>query len=232
MHGKHIILLFIKAPIAGQVKVRLAADVGDAAAVDLYKSFILDIVSAVEKSSYPFRICFHPQEKKEAVSTWIGPHYAYMPQQGDHLGKKMEDAFSRIFSEGFSRCVLIGSDIPDLPSSILKEAFESLENNDAVIGPAADGGYYLIGFNQRSFLPLIFQGIAWSTDTVFRETVRILNGASLNVHVLPQWRDVDTLGDLQLLFERNRNTAFTRSTTMTYLLNTRLLKKIRKNHYA
>jgi uncharacterized protein len=231
MPDKHIVLLFIKAPVPGKVKSRLAVDVGDAAALDLYKCFILDIVSTVEKSGYAFRICFHPPETEDIVSTMLGPHYTYMAQLGGNLGEKMEDAFSRIFSEGFSRCVLIGSDIPDLSFSTLEEAFGALENNDAAIGPAADGGYYLIGFNKKSFLPPMFHEIEWGTNTVFQKTMSIMNRASLRVHALPLWRDVDTLRDLQLFFDRNRNTSFAQSATMTYILKTRLLGYVHKNDH-
>jgi glycosyltransferase A (GT-A) superfamily protein (DUF2064 family) len=137
----------------------------------------------------------------------------------------MKGAFKRIFSEGFASGVLIGSDVPDIPSTMVQEAFESLKNNDVVIGPAADGGYYLVGFNQDSFLPRVFDGIPWSANTVYQETMRILQAASLRVHHLPLWRDVDALGDLRSLFDRSRNSTFSQSKTIMYLLKTRLLEK-------
>jgi rSAM/selenodomain-associated transferase 1 len=140
----------------------------------------------------------------------------------------MELAFKNIFSEGFTSAILIGSDIPDLTPAVFHEALESLKKNDAVIGPAADGGYYLIGFNQKSFLPHIFRGIPWSTGTVFRETMDILDKSSLRVHLLPQWKDVDTLEDLKAFFDRNRDAGFDKSKTMTYLINNKLLAEMVK----
>jgi rSAM/selenodomain-associated transferase 1 len=220
MPDKSIVLLFIKAPFKGQVKSRLAMAVGEEPALELYKNFTLDIIDALSASGYPFRICFYPRDAEEAITTWlIG--YPTAPQAGSDLGERMELAFKKIFSEGFTRAILIGSDIPDLTQAVFHEALESLIKNDAVIGPAADGGYYLIGFNQRSFLPGIFRGIPWSTDTVFRETMDILHGSSLRVHLLPQWKDVDTLEDLKAFFERNRNSGFDESRTMTYLIKNR-----------
>jgi rSAM/selenodomain-associated transferase 1 len=220
MPDKSIVLLFIKAPFKGRVKSRLAAAVGEEAALELYKNFILDIVDALSTSGYPFRICFYPPDAEEAITTWLVGHPA-APQDGNDLGERMELAFKKLFSEGFTSAILIGSDIPDLTPAVFHEAFESLNENDAVIGPAADGGYYLIGFNQRSFLPRIFRGIPWSTETVFRETMGILKESSLRVHLVPQWKDVDTLEDLKAFFERNRYSGFDGSRTMTYLMKNR-----------
>ena len=220
MHNKSIVLLFIKAPFKGRVKSRLAAAVGEEVALELYKSFILDILDALSTSGYPFRVCFYPPDAEEAITTWLVGHPA-APQDGNDLGERMELAFKKIFTEGFTSAILIGSDIPDLTPAVFHEALESLNDNDAVIGPAADGGYYLIGFNKRSFLPRIFRGIPWSTDTVFRETMDILKESSLRVHLVPQWKDVDTLEDLKALFERNRNSGFNESRTMTYLMKNR-----------
>ena len=113
-----------------------------------------------------------------------------------------------------------GSDIPDLPESILSEAFRSLDDHDAVLGPARDGGYYLIGFRRDTFVPDVFRGIEWSTDRVFAETRRKLEQATRSVYLLPEWSDVDTPEDLRDLKERNEGTAFAKSRTMKYLFAT------------
>jgi len=230
MSDKPIVLLFIKAPVKGQVKSRLAADIGEEAALGLYENFVLDSIETAEKSAYPFRICFYPAESEGLVAAWLGPQYPYLAQEGNDLGLRMGNAFRRIFSEGFTSALLIGSDIPDLPPAMIRSAFESLKKNDVVIGPAADGGYYLIGFNSKSFLSSIFQGIAWGANTVFQKTLDLLKGASLRVHIAPEWKDVDTLDDLRALYERKRDTAFDKSRTMTYLVKhrERLFSKIEK----
>jgi rSAM/selenodomain-associated transferase 1 len=140
-----------------------------------------------------------------------------MPQSGSDLGERMKQAFNRVFSEGWRNAVLIGSDIPDLTPGVISEALGSLEKNDAVIGQASDGGYYLIGFNEKTFLPRMFHGIPWGTPAVFRETMKILTASTRTVHLAPEWQDVDTLDDLKSLFERNRDPSFDNSRTMTYL---------------
>jgi len=100
---------------------------------------------------------------------------------------------------GFDRVALIGSDIPDLTLGVVEEAFLSLKEKDAVIGPAYDGGYYLIGFKEKTFSPQVFQGIAWGTKSVFGETVKKLKRFRRTVHTLPYQRDIDTVEDLKCL---------------------------------
>jgi uncharacterized protein len=217
MGDKPIILLFVKAPVRGRVKSRLAAEVGEETALDLYRCFVLDIVGTLDDSGYPFRICYYPHDDENALASLLGRRHHFMPQEGKDLGKRMENAFRQIFSEGYDRAVLIGSDIPDLSPAVFRESLDSLENNDVVIGPAADGGYYLIGFHKRSLLPPVFHERAWSTNTVFRETLEILRDASLRMHLAPEWGDVDTREDLNALAVRSRGTIFDKSRTMAYL---------------
>ena len=129
----------------------------------------------------------------------------------------MKNCFQRCFADGFSSVAIIGSDIPDLPPEVFGESFAALESRGAVIGPAADGGYYLIGFREETFVPEVFEGIAWSTEGVFAETLERLIRAGVGVHLLPSRRDVDTPEDLRDLVRRNRNTPFARSRTMAWL---------------
>ncbi len=98
----------------------------------------------------------------------------------------------------FKRVVLIGSDIPDLSLEFIEEAFTSLQEKDAVIGPSLDGGYYLIGFKKETFSPRVFEGIRWSTESVFEKTLEVLEREGLTVHTLQPLRDIDTVGDLRI----------------------------------
>jgi rSAM/selenodomain-associated transferase 1 len=216
------ILLFVKAPIKGQVKSRLAAGLGDDAALELYKNFVLDILETIEKTGHPCTIFFHPPDARDAVAAWLGPGGDYLPQQGNDLGERMADAFATIFKKGVSRAILIGSDIPDISIDILRQAFRSLDSRDAVLGPAQDGGYYLIGYRSDTFVPDVFQGIEWGTSKVFLETKQKLEQAKRSVHLLPEWRDVDTLEDLNDLMARNAKSAFASSRTMKYIKRTRV----------
>jgi rSAM/selenodomain-associated transferase 1 len=209
------ILLFLKSPEKGRVKSRLASALGEERTLHIYKSFALDIIGTLKKRDQPLKICFYPHDSKETVVSWLGEDVSYLPQKGEDLGERMENAFIQIFSEGIEKAVLIGSDIPDLANTVIDEAFSSLERNGAVIGPASDGGYYLIGFRKNSFFSDIFHGISWSAGSVFQKTMKIFRRAGFRVHVLPEWNDVDTLDDLRSLFIRNINTEFRESRSMS-----------------
>jgi rSAM/selenodomain-associated transferase 1 len=211
------ILVFVRVPEAGKVKARLSRDLDEDTVYKLYTFFVLDLLDTLRKGNYPFRICFYPPDAEEKMADWLGRDLFFIPQSGKDLGERMKNAFMEIFSRGYSEVLLIGSDIPDLPDRITDEAFNGLENNEAVVGPAFDGGYYLIGFKKDTFLPGIFGGIEWGTDTVFPRTMEIFKKNRCRVHVLTKWRDVDRLDDLRALFDKNRNTEFSGSRTMIFL---------------
>ncbi len=212
-----MILFFVKTPQSGQVKSRLSPFLGDANVLELYRGFVCDMLDTLDNTGLPCTICFHPPDAGAAISAWLGASRSYRQQQGTDVGQRMEQAFRSTFSAGCERAVLIGSDIPDLPASILTDALDALRSKDAVIGPASDGGYYLIGFRRSSFLPEVFHGIAWSRPDVFRRTMQAFALKKRAVHVLPSWQDVDTAEDLLALIKRNRSTAFAKSRTMSFL---------------
>ncbi len=217
LHRNSCVLLFAKSPIKGQVKTRLAAQLGHDTATRLYENFVLDVLTLLNGLNVPFRICLDPPHAEEQFKRWLGKEYSYAPQIGQDLGQRMRNAFSQAFNEGFNSVVIIGSDSPDLPAEYLDLAFMVLGMNNVVVGPSSDGGYYLIGFSRKSFLPEAFNNILWSTDSVFEQTVRILKRHGRNVYRLPLWYDVDTISDLKSLLLRNRNTAFEKSRTYLYL---------------
>ena len=195
------VLLFIKSPEKGKVKSRLAKAIGEAAALDVFKCLARKTLEKLKDGKYLFRLYFYPHDSGAIIKKWLGDTYYYAPQHGRDLGERMRSAFVETFSDGVEKVLLIGSDIPDLSISLINEAFNALDTSDAVIGPAHDGGYYLIGFNRASFLPDIFQGIVWSTDSVFYQTMKVFEKSGLSVHVLTVLRDVDTFDDLLSLFK-------------------------------
>ncbi|MFC1794566.1 TIGR04282 family arsenosugar biosynthesis glycosyltransferase [Planctomycetota bacterium] len=215
------VLFFVKYPVQGQVKTRLAAELAEEVVVELYKNFVLDTLSTIRQLNVPFRICFHPGSAGDNVKEWLGERYKYIAQEGSNLGQRMKNALAQAFEEHFSRAILIGSDSPDLPADLFIQALQSLESHHAVIGPSSDGGYYLIGFSKARFLPDAFNDISWSTENVFQQTLDVFEGHSSKVHILPQWFDVDTPVDLNELIVRNRNTVFNNSKTFAYLLQIR-----------
>ncbi len=219
IYNRQAILLFIKEPGKGQVKSRLAKALGKELAKEAYIHFTLDVLRTIR--NYPLRIFFYPPDSRVALMRWLGKDFVCIPQKGRGLGKRMENAFIGSFSDGLEKALIVGSDIPDLAPEVIDEAFEALDKSDAVIGPASDGGYYLIGFKKTSFQPAIFRGIEWSSGSVFRKTMDIFRRFGSRVHILPAWQDVDTLEDLRALVMRNRVTNFRSSDTMSWAMRNR-----------
>jgi rSAM/selenodomain-associated transferase 1 len=166
-------------------------------AVKLYKRFLLEMLSTLNRGTFLFYLYFYPGDSLNDLKDWLGDQYLYAPQMGENLGERMKNGFMEAFSMNFKRVVLIGSDIPDLPLEFIEEAFSALRNYDVVIGPAVDGGYYLIGSRNETFYPKMFEGIPWSTERVLEGTVKILEQAGLTVHLLKPLRDIDTIEDLR-----------------------------------
>jgi len=192
------LLFFIKNPEKGRVKTRLASAIGDEMAVKLYRRFLLEMLSTLNRGTFLFYLCYHPGDSLNDLKNWLGDHYLYAPQVGENLGERMKNGFMEAFSMNFKRVVLVGSDIPALPLEFIEEAFTALRRHDVVIGPAVDGGYYLIGFMNELFSPKVFEGISWSTDHVFEDTLKILEQQRLTVHLLKPLRDIDTIEDLRI----------------------------------
>ena len=218
------VLLFAKSPNPGQVKTRLAVKVGKNIAAELYKCFVEDSITLLKNSGLDFRLCFWPPETKNEFAFWLGTDISYLPQVGDDLGQRLKNTFEKTFDHDYKSVIAIGSDSPDLSFDILKQAHTALRTHDTVIGPAFDGGYYLIGFNQNTFTPEVFDKIDWSTNSVFKKTVDKLNSLEINFLKLQKWYDIDNFDDLKLLIERNENTAF--KTSKTYSLAAKILETI------
>lgn len=216
------VIVFLKVPQRVPVKTRLSKSLDQEIVVNLYKNFVLDVLGMLQTGRHTTVIGFYPPQALREITSWLGRDHDYLPQQGDDLGQRMENAFDSIFQTGFRQVLLLGTDFPDLPGSIIDEAFESLHKNDAVIGPAVDGGYYLIGFNSHSFLPAVFDKIPWGSDTVFEKTMTVLGSNRSRIHVLPQWRDIDTYQDLEFFIKRHAEKGSAASNTAAYLANIKL----------
>jgi rSAM/selenodomain-associated transferase 1 len=183
----------------------------------LYDAMVLDTIDMLTRGRFPFRIFFTPPGARDQIVEWLGQEHPSAPQTGGGLGDRMEGAFAYVFAGEVEEALLIGSDIPGLTTGAIEQAFTALRRNDAVIGPADDGGYYLIGFRKRSFEPAVFHDMVWSTGTVFRETMDKLHGASLKVHVLEELTDVDTVEDLKTLMSQAKGQAAEASRTRSFL---------------
>jgi uncharacterized protein len=210
------VIVFVKYPVPGQVKTRLAKSIGDEAVAGFYKCCVEDVIAGIKDVYSPVHICYDPSSTREMFSGWLGKSFTYFPQRGEDLGEKMKNAFEDVFKAGFVRAILIGSDIPDLPADFIKKAISAQAQSGAVIGPSSDGGYYLIGFNKDDFLPEAFNGISWSTDAVLKQTTDILSRHKRTFSLLPEWHDIDTIEDVRVMMLRNRNAAFGGSRTMGF----------------
>lgn len=209
--------MFIKFPERGQVKSRLAKDLGEERATELYRCFIEDLLERLSRGTYRFQMAFYPAGKEHEIKEMFGNELSYTPQAGENLGERMKNTFNLCFSEGSQSVVVIGSDSPDLPAWIIEEAFFSLDDHDVVIGPSIDGGYYLIGFRRETFNPAVFVGPKWGTANVFRQTMTSLQETGTLVYVLPVWQDIDRPEDIAVLIKNSEKTEFANSKTMLYL---------------
>ncbi len=211
------ILFFVKYPEKGKVKSRLSNRLNQNFTVKLYKMFVKDLLETLNKTEYSKIICYYPNYSIDKFKNWLGSNNNFFSQQGSNLGERMKTCFKFAFDKGFEKVSVIGSDSPDLPQFIIDEAFLSLKVYDSVIGPTYDGGYYLLGCNNNSYSPKVFNGINWSTKTVFKETMNILNNEGLKIQVLTYWRDIDTLDDLKYFYNKYKNKEGYDSNTLTFL---------------
>lgn len=187
-------MIFVKNPEPGKVKTRLAKSVGDDKAFETYLKLLnhtmeqAKIVDCVREVWYSTFV-----DKDDLFDENL---FNKKVQSDSNLGEKMKYSFKAAFADGFEKVVIIGSDCPGISGELIESAFEKLESSDLVIGPAYDGGYYLLGMKQ--FIPDIFDSIPWSTPKVFAKTVKIASAQSLSTTTLAILRDIDTEDDLNL----------------------------------
>lgn len=181
------LLIFIKNPIKGKAKTRLAATVGDDEALRIYKELLRhtrEIAANIDANRY-LSYSFFIDKNDE----WANNLFQKSLQISGDLGLKMKTAFEDAFEKGNKKVVIIGSDCASLTIEIVENAFNKLENHDFVIGPADDGGYYLLGM--RTFAPSIFDDIAWSTEQVFPKTIENIQHLNKTYDLLPTLSDID-----------------------------------------
>jgi rSAM/selenodomain-associated transferase 1 len=223
VQSKESLLFYVKFPEKGNVKTRLAKDIGEQHTVELYKCFVLDILAMLAETPQTVCICYAPEDAEQRFRAWLGDAYLYMAQQGDDLGERMNNSFQEALQHGFEKVVIIGSDLPDLPSQYIVKAFEKLRTFESVIGPSDDGGYYLLGFRNDTFFPEVFQDIIWSHPLVYTETLKKLEKRGVNFFRLPEWNDIDNLDELQQWYKRNRSENTRAIRTMTYIKNMKIM---------
>ena len=190
--SRNLLLIFTRNPELGKAKTRLAKTVGDKTALDIYKFLLEKTKNIVVKVKSADKAVYYSVKIREN-DIWNANTFQKYQQFGEDLGIRMQNAFQNGFNAGYQKVLIIGSDLYDLTSEIIENAFEKLDKNDVVIGPAKDGGYYLLGMN--SLQENIFKNKKWGTETVRKDTLADLNDKK--VFLLKELNDVDVFEDIK-----------------------------------
>jgi len=195
-YDETVVAIFCKAPVPGYVKSRLSVDVGPETAAAVYRCCTEHVVWNVRHSGLDNVVFIDPPETMPAFHDWLGGLMAV--QRGDDLGERMQNAVNELLLHRYERVIIVGTDVPFLEPELMHEAAMLLNDVDVVIGPAFDGGYYLIGMNGAR--PDLFRGITWSTPTVLEQTRAICRLQGWTMAELDPLRDIDTKQDLDAIF--------------------------------
>jgi rSAM/selenodomain-associated transferase 1 len=188
------LIIFVRQPVLGKVKTRLAKVIGDTRALAVYNL----LLTHTRQVTIPLNCSKFVYYADEVIENdiWTLPGYRKTQQFGDDLGARMSNAFKVLFDQGFRKVLIIGSDCYQLKTSSLEQAITELDDSEVVIGPTFDGGYYLLGSN--CYLPELFLNKAWSTNQVTNQTISTVNLLKLKCNLLEKLHDVDEVADLEL----------------------------------
>jgi len=198
---RSLVILFTSYPRPGKCKTRLIPKLGKEAAAQIHKQLVSHCIKTLEKfiiseQGATYHI-YHHGASEEQMQEWLGIH-RYSAQQGNDLGERMANALLENL-QTTEKCLLIGSDCPDIDPALLQEALLKLQTNDLVLGPAYDGGYYLIGINcslTQKMIREVFSDIPWSSDKVLSTTILRLEKLKIRYHLLKKLHDIDIPDDL------------------------------------
>jgi rSAM/selenodomain-associated transferase 1 len=189
--------IFVKVPEPGRVKTRLVPPLGPDEACRLYHAFLADLLPRLGQLRKVATTVFYEGDDPAPLRELLPPRAELVAQKGRDLGARLANAFEQLLGEPREMAVIVGSDSPDLPLPFIKRAFLKLKHRDVVLGPASDGGYYLVGLKRR--VPEFFDNISWGTDTVLEQTLQQVATHELTCSLLPLWYDVDDAHSLALL---------------------------------
>ncbi len=194
-----VLAIFAKQPLPGKVKTRLCPPLSPKEAAAFYEQALQEVVArSMLLEQCDLVICYAGEQEWFSVNY---PELKLLPQHGADLGERMEQGLADLFSAGYQRAVLIGSDLPDLPLKEVAQAFELLHDVDVVYGPARDGGYYLVG--ESTHCPDLFRNIPWSTEVVLEESLRKAATVGMFTARLPVYEDLDDISAVQKFLERS-----------------------------
>ena len=186
------LIIFLKAPRRGTVKTRLAKFIGEAAACSAYQTLVTRLIENLH-SLPEVELRFSPDDAGPEIRRWLQNHWWLRPQGLGDLGQRLQRAFQESFDSGAKRVVTIGSDCPAIVAEDIQMAWSALATHDVVLGPASDGGYWLIGM--RAIHAELFEKIPWSTEAVLATTLSRIREKELSCHVLRELSDVDLRED-------------------------------------
>lgn len=203
---ENALIIFLKYPEPGKVKTRLAKDIGNEKACAIYKLLAENVIKNIltkNPGTYTVHFFFTPADRETEIKDWLKPFIhgnrvvktKFSPQEGRNLGERMSHAFKEILQEkSCKKCIIIGTDCPEIDATLIENAFDILKEKNVVIGPCKDGGYYLLGMSRPA--SDLFVDIDWSTDLVFEQTMEKIQKNKLSGGVLKTLTDIDTQEDL------------------------------------
>lgn len=196
---KQALVIFAKAPQENCVKTRLVPPLTPAQATELYRCFLRDTYANVNQLQNASTIVAYTPAGTEHLFTELLPGCQLLLQEGEGFGPRLFGCFQSLFAQGYQSICVMDTDSPTLPHEVVARGFQALESarDTVVLGPSADGGYYLIGLNAPH--PALFENISWSTSRVLAETVAQAQALGLQIERLPQWYDIDTEAELRIL---------------------------------
>jgi uncharacterized protein len=194
-----VIIVMVKAPLPGLAKTRLSPPLAVSDAGSLALCFVQDVVSAALSIKPNLIVAFTPPNGRPLLEASLPGGLQWIEQQGQTLGERLISAVAHAYDMGFGPIIVLGADSPTLPPAIIEKAAETLSVGrvDVVLGPTADGGYYLVGLRKPE--PQIFQNIVWSSPYTCEQTARNIRQLNLRLLMLDEWYDVDTFADLKRL---------------------------------
>jgi len=193
--SKNLIIIFTRNPELGKVKTRLAKTIGDEPALNIYKYLLEHTEKTIQNIASDKAVYYSVKIKNNDI--WDNKIYQKHLQQGDDLGFRMFNAFENGFDNNYEKIIIVGSDLLDLQPKHIEEAFLKLDNHDVIIGPALDGGYYLLGM--KKLYSQIFKNKKWGTASVRKNTLQDLKNES--VFLLEELNDIDTYDDIKNISE-------------------------------
>lgn len=187
------LIIFTRYPEAGKVKTRLIPTLGEKGAELLHREMVEHTIGRITPFKVKVEVHF-AGGSHVLMKSWLGNQLRYQEQQGTCLGERMYNAAAGAFAENNKKVVLIGTDCPDITTNHVEQAFNLLDSSDLVLGPAYDGGYYLVGF--KKLVNELFHGITWGSNHVYRQTIKAAEQANMKTAALEKLTDVDCPADL------------------------------------